>query len=1007
MDSQRAPNGNTTPLYTIGGSVSGLTGTVALQNSGRDNLSVSANGAFTFGASVANGDTYATTVFTQPTGQTCTVSAGSGTVSGGNVGNVAVTCSTNSYTVGGNVSGLTGTVVLQDNNGDNRTILANGAFTFATPVTYGSNYAVSVLTQPSGQTCSVSAGAGTVSGSNVTNVAVVCSTNSYTVGGNVSGLSGSVVLQDNNSDNLTVSASGAFTFATPVANGSPYSVTVLTNPTGQSCSVASSTGTISLANVSTVAVTCATSTHTIGGTVSGLSGSMVLQDNLGDNLTVSANGSFTFATAVAYGSPYSVTKLSLQYANQDCVISNGSGTVSGNVSVMVNCTKLTAPRYAYTANYFDSSVSTYVVDAPSGRLKYIGKVATGANPYSVTVDPSGKYAYVANFTDNNVSQYSIGTNGALTALTPATVSASSSPQSVTVDPSGKYAYVANGGGGVSQYSIGTNGALTSIATDIAAGSGAISVTVDPSGKYAYVANIGGGGVSQYSIGANGALTSIAAMVATGSGPISVTVDPSGKYAYVANSAANTVSQYSIGANGALTAMTPATVAAGADPYSVTVDPTGKYAYVANQGDNTVSQYSIGANGALTSIAAAVAAGSAPASVTVDPSGKYAYVANLSGKTVSQYSIDAATGALTPLSTATVADIAGPLSIVVSAGTSAVQAVPKYAYVANFTDGTVSQYNIDATTGALSAMGSPTVTTGTGPRSVTVDPSGKYAYVANNGGNVSQYSIDANGGLTAMSPATVVSGSGSISVTVDPSGKYAYVANQQSLTVSQYSIGTNGALGLIGTANCAAGVHPTSVTVDPSGKYVYVSSQDASSNGFVSQYSIGTNGVLTSIAADIAAGQAPYSVTVDPSGKYAYVATWYNVSQYSIDTATGALSAMSPATIAAGSAPFSVTVDPTGKYAYVANMNSMNVSQFSIGANGALTSIAANIVAGNNPTSVNVDPSGKYVYVANSSNSAGGNSVSQYSIGANGTLTSSGTFAAGTAPYSVTTTGTWQ
>ena len=51
---------------------------------------------------------------------------------------------------------------------------------------------------------------------NVTSVAVSCTANtaSFTVGGSVSGLSGTVVLQDNGGDDLSVTASGPFTFAT-------------------------------------------------------------------------------------------------------------------------------------------------------------------------------------------------------------------------------------------------------------------------------------------------------------------------------------------------------------------------------------------------------------------------------------------------------------------------------------------------------------------------------------------------------------------------------------------------------------------------------------------------------------------------------------------------------------------------------------------------------------------------------------------------------------------------
>ena len=82
---------------------------------------------------------------------------------------------------------------------------------------------------------------------------------SYTVGGTVSGLSGTVVLQDNGGDDLSVGASGGFTFATGLAGGSAYNVTVKANPAGQTCSVANGSGTIGSSSITNVAVTCATS----------------------------------------------------------------------------------------------------------------------------------------------------------------------------------------------------------------------------------------------------------------------------------------------------------------------------------------------------------------------------------------------------------------------------------------------------------------------------------------------------------------------------------------------------------------------------------------------------------------------------------------------------------------------------------------------------------------------------------------------------------------------------
>jgi len=282
--------------FTIGGTTSGLSGSVVLQNNGGDNLSISANGGFTFAAALTNSSSYAVTVLTQPAGQTCTVASGAGTVAGANITNIAVTCAANTFTVGGTVSGLSGTVVLRNNGGNDLTVSANGSFTFSAPVAQGSPYAVTVLTQPAGQSCSVANGTGTVAGANVGDVTVSCAANTFTVGGTISGLSGTVVLQNNGGDNLTISVNGAFTFAAALINASPYAVTILAQPAGQTCTVANDAGTVNGTNVTNVTLTCSAIAFSVGGTVSGLSGSVVLQNNGGDELSISANGTFTFST---------------------------------------------------------------------------------------------------------------------------------------------------------------------------------------------------------------------------------------------------------------------------------------------------------------------------------------------------------------------------------------------------------------------------------------------------------------------------------------------------------------------------------------------------------------------------------------------------------------------------------------------------------------------------------------------------------------------------------------
>ena len=315
-----SPTNNTPPVtYTVGGTVSGLAGSgLVLQDNGGNNLAVSASGSFTFSTALASGSTYSVTVSTQPSSptQTCVVSSGTGTVSG-NVTSVAVACTTNTYTVGGTVSGLSGSgLVLQDNGGNNLAVSANGSFTFTTALNSGTAYSVTVLTQPTtlSQTCVASSNSGTVTSSNVTSVAVACTTDTFTVGGTVSGLAGmGLVLQDNGGNNLAVSASGSFAFTTAIASGAAYNVTVLTEPSdlSQTCVSSLNTGTVTNKNITSVSVVCTTDTFIVGGTVSGLTGTgLVLQDNGGNNLAVSANGPFTFTTALASGTAYSVTVFS-------------------------------------------------------------------------------------------------------------------------------------------------------------------------------------------------------------------------------------------------------------------------------------------------------------------------------------------------------------------------------------------------------------------------------------------------------------------------------------------------------------------------------------------------------------------------------------------------------------------------------------------------------------------------------------------------------------------------
>jgi uncharacterized protein YkwD len=84
--------------YTVGGSVSGLNGAAALSLNGGTAQSVSSDGSFVFSTSLASGDSYDVSVVTAPTGETCSVTNGSGKVGSANVTNVTITCSVPSGT---------------------------------------------------------------------------------------------------------------------------------------------------------------------------------------------------------------------------------------------------------------------------------------------------------------------------------------------------------------------------------------------------------------------------------------------------------------------------------------------------------------------------------------------------------------------------------------------------------------------------------------------------------------------------------------------------------------------------------------------------------------------------------------------------------------------------------------------------------------------------------------------------------------------------------------------
>jgi len=291
---------------------------------------------------------------------------------------------------------------------------------------------------------------------------------------------------------------------------------------------------------------------------------------------------------------------------------------------------------------------------------------------------SSGYAYIASRNTQQtgaagtIYQYAIAADGSLSALGVPSVPAGVDPESIVADPTGHFVYVANQGDAtISQFAVGTGGALTPLspATISLSGvpSGGGSLSVDPAGPYLYV--VVGWSVGQFSIGADGTLTPLSpAYVSVPSFPPAVptsalAIDPTGAHAYLVGFVPtpgcancgydNQLVQFAIGPDGALTAYPQVPVAGDIGLIvRITIAPSAGAAFmlsqcVDNNCDGSITPYAIAGSGELIPAGAATLTGSHvdPVDLVVDGSGAAAYLLTfLMGVdtdlgTLYQYSID--------------------------------------------------------------------------------------------------------------------------------------------------------------------------------------------------------------------------------------------------------------------------------------------------------------------------------------------------------------------------------
>jgi 6-phosphogluconolactonase (cycloisomerase 2 family) len=473
-------------------------------------------------------------------------------------------------------------------------------------------------------------------------------------------------------------------------------------------------------------------THAVGGSVTGLRGSgLVLQINGGDALTIVADGSFAFATALPANAAYSVTVRTQPTATptEDCSVADGTGVV-GSVTVTnvkVTCRAATMGKYFYTLYFVGvgtlvPKISGFLIDQKTGTLTELP-----GSPFSVQMPDheavtgfykSGRFLYIkGQFIEawDALTGYSIDlATGAPTLIPGMPMARQPQTGAPFFEPSGRALYLPD--------------EQTLIAYAIDPTSGALSRLPGP----------------PYGFGAAYA-------------PVTGVFSPTSATAFVTFRNYSTGGPYAAGVSAFAVDVTTGalTFEGGTDRLlhsagEIVVHPNGKHAYFRSYNMLSVLGIENPASISVTDAPVATDPGSFNGvGSLVDAQGQYAYfqsdggIPGFSGTTgsISAYRIDKVSGDLTPL-----AGSPYPTNYVGSSGFT-MDPTRRFIVFYNAAMG-VAVLKIDASTGALEyAPGSPfKPVIGTTPLEIIFEPSGGFAYMRDGPSfSLSAYSFDSASG----------------------------------------------------------------------------------------------------------------------------------------------------------------------------------------------------------------------------------------------------------------------
>ncbi len=261
------------------------------------------------------------------------------------------------------------------------------------------------------------------------------------------------------------------------------------------------------------------------------SGSRVQAGTTPSLLAIDSAGSFLYVGNIG-SRDISVFSIDASGQTLTPVPQQGGAPTAGLGLVPLNIALAPSGNFLYVTGGGVPNGVIEVFSINAGVLTFVNTAQPGANPFGLTIDPSGTYLYTANFGDNTISEYTIASDGTLTEIQGSPLgeaAGSTSPVALLIDRSGKYLFVANNqsSGNVAAYTIGSDGGLTVLGnspfTSIANPS---VLATDPKGDFIFVGNQSStASIESFSLDtSNGTLTQVATY-SIGNATTSIAVSP--------------------------------------------------------------------------------------------------------------------------------------------------------------------------------------------------------------------------------------------------------------------------------------------------------------------------------------------------------------------------------------------------------------------------------------------------------------------------------------------------